>query len=260
MNENRRPMAEEEITIDLAELFYLFRKKLKYIVLATLLGGILAGCVTYFFITPKYTATARIYIVSASNDSVVNLSDLQIGTNLTADYKELILVRPMLESVIQNLRLQDMDVRSLKKMVSISNASGSRVLNITITSPDPRQAADIANELAYLSTKWLPTIMECNEPNIAEDAIVPDHRASPSYSRNVTIGALLAAALYMGLCVVRHLYNDTITTAEQMERFFGIVPLTSIPEEREASDDKEEVAEQTSMGKLKKAVKRWARR
>lgn len=258
MDENRkRPVMEEEVTIDLAELFFIFRKKISHLILFTLIGAILAGLITYFGITPKYTATAKIYIVSASSDSVINLSDLQLGTNLTADYKQLMLVRPMLESVINNLHLKGISTAALKKMISITNSSGSRVLSITVTSSDPQQAADIANEMAILSTEWLPSVMAIREPNIAETAIPATHRSSPSYTRNVVIGGAAVGILYIVLCLIRYLYNDTITSSEQMERYFGIVPLTAIPEEDEANDEKEKVDEKGLVAKVKKLVKRW---
>ena len=87
MNTSNETLVNEEI--DLLELFYLFRQKLLWILAALVIGGLGVGAFTYFFITPTYEATAKLYIVSASNDSVVNLSDLQIGTSLTADYQEL---------------------------------------------------------------------------------------------------------------------------------------------------------------------------
>lgn len=93
-----------EMEIDLLELLHLLRQKIWIVLAALLAGGILAGAATYFLIKPTYEASALLYVVSASNDSVVNLSDLQIGTNLTADYEELLLSRPVMESVIHNLR------------------------------------------------------------------------------------------------------------------------------------------------------------
>ncbi|MGK5436959.1 hypothetical protein ACSNNV_17015, partial [Faecalibacterium prausnitzii] len=46
-----------------------------------------------------YQASSSIYVVSASNNSIVNLTDLQIGSQLTADYQELMLSRPLRVSV-----------------------------------------------------------------------------------------------------------------------------------------------------------------
>ncbi len=228
---------DDEITIDLYELFSLFLQKLKFIIIAALIGAIAVGAYTTLFVAPEYKATAKLYVVSASNDSVVNLSDLQIGTNLTADYKELVLSRPMLESTIRNLNL-DKTTGQLLGMLSVSNTSGTRILNITATSTDPQEAKDIANEMAHLAVSWLPEVMESNEPNIVEEAVLPTQRSGPNYVRNAAIGAFALAVICFGFFVVQMLMNDTIVTAEDMEHYFGIVPLTAIPEE-EGIDDGE---------------------
>ena len=98
-------------------------------------------------ITPLYEATSSLYVVSASNNSVVNLTDLQIGSQLTADYQELMRSRPLLEDVIRRLSLEGMTVEQLEKSIRITNTSDTRILKVTASSPDPQQAAAIANEL-----------------------------------------------------------------------------------------------------------------
>ena len=231
MDNTERQVIEGDLEINLYDLFYLFRQKLTGIVAATVLGGLLMGLFTFFFIAPKYEATAKLYIVSASNDSVVNLTDLQIGASLTADYEELVLSRPMLESVIHNLDLDVESVGELESMITISNPGDTRILNITATSEDPKEAEQIANEMARLAVDWLPAIMESNTPNIAEEAVVPEKKASPSYLLNTLIGAVAFMALYFGLEVLKFVHDDTVRSAEEFERYFGIVPLAAIPEE-----------------------------
>jgi len=230
--ELQRTAAEQNyMEIDLVELWYLFCSKLLYIVLAVLIGGIVAGFGTYFFISQKYTATSKIYIVSASSGSVINLSDLQIGTNLTSDFGELIKSRPMMESTIQNLELE-MSVKELSDILKVVNPSGTRILEITVTHTDPVIAAKIANEVARLSINWLAVVMESNEPHIVEDAIVPTVRSSPSYMKNTVLGAFLVGALYFGICVLKYLLKDTISSEEEAERRLGLIPLASIPEDK----------------------------
>lgn len=226
----------DEMEIDLRELFYLFRQKLLIIIAAFVIGGMLAGAATYFLIKPTYKASSLLYVVSASNNSVVNLADLQIGTNLTADYEELLLSRPMMESVIKNLKLETVSVNGLRGMLSITNKTGTRILQISATTGDPELSADIANEVADLAITWLPAVMECNEPHVAEEAVAPTHRAGPSYVRNTVIGALVLALLVYGVYVVRYLYDDSIRTEEDMEKYFGVIPLAIIPEENDNSD------------------------
>ena len=230
----------EEMEIDLRELLHLLRQKILIILTALLVGGILTSVATYFFIKPTYKASSLLYVVSASNNSVVNLADLQIGTNLTADYEELLLSRPVMESVLRNLKLRETtSVKELREMLSITNKSGTRILEISATTGDPKLSADIANEVAELATTWLPAVMECNEPHVAEEAVAPTHRAGPSYVRNTVIGALVLALLVYGVYVVRYLYDDSIRTEEDMEKYFGLMPLAVIPEENDTAPEEE---------------------
>lgn len=220
---------EAEDTIDLVEVFYLFWGHLWQIVVCLILGAVMAFSYTYFLVTPLYQATAKIYIVSASNDSVVNLSDLQIGASLTADYQELLLSRPLLQDVINNLSL-NMDYKTLEGMIRITNTTDTRILKILVTSPDPQESADIANELVKQAGIYLPNIMETDSPNLVENAVAPSGKSSPSYSKNTMLGGLAGAALCCALLLVRFLMNDTFVTPDDITKYFGVQPLATIPE------------------------------
>ena len=227
---------EDEDEIDLVELFYVLWGHLWQILLCLVLGALVALGITRFLITPMYEATSSIYIVSASNNSVVDLTDLQIGAQLTADYQELMLSRPLLEDVIENLDLKDahneepMSVKELREMIEIANASDTRILKLTVTSPDPQESADIANELVNQACIYLPQIMETDEPNLVEAAIPPTEKSSPSYAKNTLIGGFLAACLCCGVLIARYLLNDTFMTPDDVAKVFGVQPLATIPE------------------------------
>ncbi|MGN0706783.1 MAG: YveK family protein [Faecalibacterium sp.] len=220
--------AATEDTIDLVEVFYLMWGHILQIIACFLVGAVLAFGATYFFITPLYQATASIYIASASN-SIVNLSDLQIGSQLTADYRQLMLSRPLLQDVIKKLELE-LTANQLSSMITITNPSDTRILKITVTNADPVQAADIANELVRQAGIYLPKIMGTEPPSLVEDAVVPSSKSSPSYSRNTMMGALAGAVLYCGVLLVQYLMNDTLVTPDDVSRYLGIQPLAAIPE------------------------------
>ena len=229
----QRPGAEDEV--DLVELFYLLWGHAWQIILCLILGAGLALGYTKLLVTPLYQATSSIYIVSASNNSVVNLTDLQIGAQLTADYQELILSRPLLEDVIENLELtngegEPMSTAALSRMITITNTDDTRILKVTVTSPDPQESADIANELIDQACIYLPQIMETEEPNLVEEAIPPTQKSSPSTARNVLIGGLLGACLACGVLVVRYLMNDTFVPPDDVVKYLGVQPLAVIPE------------------------------
>ena len=180
--------------IDLVEVFYLMWQNLWKILLCLFAGAAAAFAFTYFLITPTYKASASIYIVSASNNSLVNLTDLQLGTQLTKDYQELLVSRPLLEDVIANLSLPS-DYKALEGQVSITNTSDTRILKITVTDTDPQRAADIANELVRQASIYLPKVMETEAPNLVESAVPPNGKAAPSYSKNTMLGGMLGAVI-----------------------------------------------------------------
>lgn len=218
-----------ENEIDLLDMGMALLEKLPYIVLCLLLGAVLFNACAYFMIKPTYQSTSKMYVVSASQDSVVNLQDLNLGSSLTKDYEDLILSYPVLDQVIDKLNL-DMDSTGLAKMISLENPTDTRVLKITVTSTDKQQACDIANTLAEVSIQYLPDTMSTNAPNIAQVARVADQKVGPSYMKYTAIGALLGALIYCLIVIVGYLMDDTIHSADDMEKYFGIVPLTVIPE------------------------------
>lgn len=226
MNEE---LTNDEVEIDLVDLGYALLDKWRYLLISLIAGAVLLGAYSFFFIAPTYESTAKLYVVSASDDSVVNLSDLNLGTSLTADYEQLMLSYPVLNRVIEKLNL-DMDYETLRTMYTLNNPTDTRVLQITATTTDPQLSMDLAETMAVEAASYLPDTMSTKAPNIAQHAKLPEHKAAPSYFKYTMMGALLGLILCAGVLIVRYLMDDTVHTAEDMEKYFDLVPLTTIPE------------------------------
>ena len=238
---------EEETEIDLIDLAWALLDKIHYIVLCFLIGAVIMNAYSYFLVRPTYKSTARMYVVSASKNSVVDLDALNIGTSLTADYEQLMLSYPVLEQVINKLNL-DMDSDTLAKMITLENPTDTRILNINVVSTDPKSARDIANTLMDVSVDYLPKTMSTNAPNVAQKAKLADHKDGPSYTKYTVIGALAGAFLYCMYLVVKYLMDDTIHTADDMEKYFDIVPLAVIPDVSELASEKQQKKEKLEKG------------
>ena len=224
-----KPRPDRRDYIDLVDLFGYYMSRLPLLIAAVLLGALISGLVTCFLIPSKFTATSRMYMVSASSDSVVNLSDLNIGTSLSNDYVELMQTRPVVEGVIEELGL-DYSYEELLKLISLSVVNNTRIVKISVTSTDPREAMNIANQMAKTSQVELPKVMEAPTPTIAEMAVLPTRRSSPSLIKNVALGSvsLLMATLFVLTVIYR--MDDTVKTSEDLEKAFGVMPLSVIPE------------------------------
>ena len=189
-NVNLRAMQDEdEITIDLREVFFALKRKLFLIILACIAGGGIALAITMFLMTPIYTSTASLLVLSKET-TLTSIADIQLGTQLTNDYKVLIRSTSVLEEVIDDLHL-DTTPEELKSTISINNPDGTRLLDISVNNSDPEMARDIVNSIASVSSAFIGDKMEVVPPKIIERGKVPEKQTSPSKKRNTLIGILL---------------------------------------------------------------------
>ena len=79
-------MNDDEVEIDLLQLFRALKKRILWIVGAGVIMGGAFGLFSKFAITPQYTSTSMVYILSKET-TLTSLADLQIGSQLTQDYK-----------------------------------------------------------------------------------------------------------------------------------------------------------------------------
>lgn len=233
MNEQKTDVViandESEIEIDLVELFYYYRTKWIPIIITFLIGIILAGGITKYLITPRYQAQSKLYVVSASNDSVVDLADLNIGTALSKDYEKLLYIRPIVNEIIEEKKLP-YTYEELVDMITVASIDETRILTITVESINPQEAQDIANAMADKTVAYLPKLMETDAPNIAERAIFPELPSSPNLIKNMLIGGVAGLFIALAFFTVIFLMDDTLQSAEEVEKAFGVMPLTVIPE------------------------------
>lgn len=220
----------DEIEIDLGELIGYLLGHIRMILLCTVCGGVIAGLISIFLITPLYQSTAKIYILSNSLETTISLSDLQMGSSLASDYEELITSRSVVKKVIENLELE-LSVEELVGHVSVANKENTRIISITVTYPDPQMAQKIANEFAEVSKSQMKEIMKVKEPTDVDKAEVPEGKSSPNNVKNILIGIILGFVLAAGAFTVAYILDDTVKTAEDVERYLGLHTLASVPEE-----------------------------
>lgn len=240
---------DEEIEIDLKELIGELLGNWKMILASTILAAIIGFAVSEFLITPKYESVSQMYVFTKST-SITSLADLQTGTNLTNDYKVVVAGRPVLEQVINNLGL-DETYSSLGQKISVTNPDDSRILQITVTDEDPDRAKIIADEMAEVASAFISEKMDQSPPTIIQYGYSDGAPVSPNIKKNTVIGAMLGFLLAAALVVISYLLNDSIMSAEDVEKKLGLNVLGTLPLE-EVEDD----GERTSKKKSHKLVKK----
>lgn len=225
-----QPVESDEETIDLLELLYALLGKWREIAAATVACALIAAIGVLFFVTPKYQASSTIYVISRK-DSAINISDLQIGTALTDDYIQVFHMWEVQEKVISNLDLP-YTYSQLDGMLSVTNASNTRMLEITVTSESAQEAADIANEYVTVVRDYIAKKMATDKPSIMSTALVPTVPVSPNKTKSILLGALLGFVVSAGVVVVITLLDDTYKTTEDIKKYTGLVTMAVIPLEK----------------------------
>ena len=237
----------EEIEIDLRELFGVLMARIYLIVGVGIVFAVVAGLVTKLCITPQYQSTSSIYVLTKSSSTaesvLTSLSDLQLGSQVLLDYQTMITCRPVMEKVIENLEL-DMTTNELRSSISIYNKENTRTLDITVTHPDPKIAKEIVDELADVSVAYCAEVMEVQKPNIFVDGEVATQQTSPNTKKNAAVAGIAGIFLMCVIIVVRYLLDDTIQCQEDVEKYLALNTLGIIP------------IEEGSMEQLKKDKKK----
>ena len=201
----------EEMEIDLLELFFMLKRRFWLLVLSAVVGGVLYGVYTQFFIAPKYSSTAMLYILSKET-TLTSLADLQVGSQLTKDYKVLVVSKPVLQEVIDKLDLKT-EYKDLKAKVSISNPADTRILTITVLDKDATRAKDMV------------------PPKIIEKGETALQKTSPSLTKNTAIGALSGILLICVITGIQLFMKDTIDSEEDAQKYLGLSVLAVIPKD-----------------------------
>lgn len=257
--QNKQSVQDDEITIDLVQLFFELRKHIVLLILTTIIGGGLGFAISRFVLTPTYTSTSMIYVMSKET-TLTSLADLQIGSQLTQDYKVLVTSRTVMEDVIQKLGLK-YDYATLRKKVTLDNPSNTRILNISVLDTDPKMAKQLTDAVADSASSYIADIMEQDPPKIIEYGEIPLQKTGPKTGRNTMMAALLFLLAAVAFVTIDMLTNDTIKTEDDIENYFGLPVLAAIPEKDAAAAKK---SEQYSYGANPKSrnknVKRGAKR
>ena len=229
LQEQRQTMnlQEDEIEIDLKEMFFLLLSHWKSIFLAILIGGVLFGAYHALLVRPSYQADAEIYITNT--DSVITFSDLQMSAALTDDYVRIIKGRMVLNRVIRELQL-DLDYKELSELVEVNNPDSTHIIEIIVTCDDLELSRNIANALLNVSVDQIYQIIGSSEPTVidySEAEAVED--VTPSLAKYMIIGGLLGAVLVCAVLIVRMLMDTTMHSEEDVDRYLQLPVLASVP-------------------------------
>lgn len=221
----------DEIEIDLREVFLILLGKAWLILLVGIFTAALAFGLSQFVLDPVYESTTQIYILNKQDNDTVTYSDVQLGSQLTKDYAELIQSRFVLESVMEELQLFELDYEEMLDKVTVSTPADTRILAITVEDTDPMLAMEMANSIREAAAVHIKNVMDIEAVNVVDTANLPTEKSGPSVIKWTAVGGLIGVLLVMSIVMIWYLTDDTIKTSDDVEKYLGLSTLALIPME-----------------------------
>ena len=221
----------QAVEIDVFAMLKTLWKRKFSIVLVALVFAIAAFGYSAFLAKKEYQSTSRIYVVSRQNqdNNALTNSDLQAGSYLVKDYREIILSQNVLSQAIEELKL-DLTPAELPKKISVSVPTDTRILSITAKDGDPKEAARIANGLRNVAAEKIIAVTKVSDVTTLDEAEVPQSPSSPNIRRNVLLGFIAGAGLMVVLMVVVEVLDDRVKRPEDVEELMGLTLLGIVPD------------------------------
>lgn len=222
---------QNTIEIDVFQLFKtLWQRKLMILLVALVTS---AGAFAYstFIVKPEYTSTTRIYVVNRNQGDKPGLTnqDLQAGTYLVKDYREIILSQDALEKVATNLKL-DMPAKTLASKVQVAVPADTRIVSISVKDKQPEEASRIANSLREVAAEKIVAVTRVSDVTTLEEARPATTPSYPNVRRNSLFGFLGGAVVTVIAVLLIELLDTRVKRPEDVEDVLKIPLLGLVPD------------------------------
>ncbi|MDB8859128.1 YveK family protein [Pediococcus acidilactici] len=221
--------------ISIGQVLGTLRKHIGLIFASTFIITLLAALMTFFVMTPKYSATTQILVNRKLSDDMAGaqLQQTQADVQMINTYKDIItsptVLREANEKLI-GLPGYKSGVGNLKSSISISSQQNSQVFSINAKSTDPDTAAKMANETAKVFKRKVVKIMSINNVSIVSKATPNKEPVSPRVKLNIVAGILIGLLCGISLAFLREFSDRTVTSEEFLTEELGLKGLGIISE------------------------------
>ncbi|HEM5056315.1 TPA: capsular biosynthesis protein CpsC [Streptococcus suis] len=218
------------IEIDILLLLKTIWRKKFLIIITALFGAGIAFVYSSFLVTPQFDSTTRIYVVSQNVEAGAGLTnqELQAGTYLVKDYKEIILSQDVLSRVKTELGLTE----DISNKISVSIPVDTRIVSISVRDADPNEAARIANSLRTFAAQKIVEVTKVSDVTTLEEAVPAEEPTTPNTKRNIILGLLAGGILATALVLVMEVLDDRVKRPQDIEEVMGLTLLGVVPDSK----------------------------
>lgn len=226
---------EQEITLDLREIFHIIWKRIWIILLITILSTAASGAASYFLLTPKYEAASTIIIGNSSKAAEeygYDYNDVLMFQQLAKTYQQIAESRTVAQNAARKLG-EDLTPEEVQSKITVSTGTDTQVMKITAESTVREDAQQTANAVSNAFVEEAMRIFPSGNVQVMDRAILPISQSSPRPMLNMAIAFFLGLMVSLGIVFLKEYLDNTIKTESDIQRLLDIPVIGIIPQYRE---------------------------
>ena len=220
----------------LLELLKLLKQHIRLVIALPLVFAVVAAGVCWGFMQNKYTAETSIYALTkstegakTSSDDGVSYSDLNASQMLANDFAELAKNDVIQAETALALGMDDLSGYD----VSVNSSTTTRIIKVSVTGEDPKNAALVANKLAEEIGTTAVRIMNVEAVNVVNEAKVPTEPSGPRRGMYTLVALLAGLFLAIAIVVIMDMVNTTVRNDEEAAELLGVPVIGRFPYDKE---------------------------
>ena len=219
--------------LDLKQLFNIFWSKKVQIILIVLIFIVLGVIYTIGFTKPMYSSSTTLLLAGSESSggettNSITTTDITLNSKLVSTYSVLVRSKDVLSQVISNLGM-DISWESLRNNVKVSSVEDTEVIEISVTTNNAENSANIANEIAKVFTEKVAEIYNINNVHVVDEAEPENTPSNINHEKDVIIFAFIGLVVAVIYVLLANMLDTTVKTAEDIEKEFKLPVLASIP-------------------------------
>lgn len=220
---------EEVVEIDLKRIVWSILNRAWIIVLVGILCAAILFSYAYFFMTPQYSASIKLYVNNTygTNTPGFSSSQLSAAQSLARTYMVILKSRTVLNEVAEITELP-YTYEQLKSMVYSSTVSETEVFETVVTCANYKHAAQIANAIAEVLPDQIAAVVDGSSVRVVDYAVENSSRVSPSYRKYAFIGFTVGFFITAALVIILDLLDNSINSEEYLSQVYGDLPLLAV--------------------------------
>ena len=236
MDEEKQVVVEESRGLTFKDILFIIRKHWIAIV-ALILFGIAGGAVwagVESKVTPVFKSTGTIMVYYKGNENTQVTTEYSFSNAITNTVVGFIKTNTVLDQVAEE---ENVSRESISKNLTVTNTTGTLLVNISYTNRDPVKAKEVTNTIMEKA------IQEGNLKNAEAKAVYPmldgnlsiidhaeDGKRVSHMLRDLAIGLGAGVVLAFLYVLIRELSDNTFKSSEEIERYLNIPVLAGIPD------------------------------